>query len=320
MSSQVGRGLRVARRIGQRIYPYDGGARFERRLVWILGPPRSGTSWLFGMLSSHPDAYPIDEPLIGHDLTPFLADLPGADPAALGPDDFTLRRRNRGRSDSFFSDAARSIWGPRLGSLIRARFRAEAVADSSCDPRRERVIVKEPNGSQSADLLLAATPQSRVIVVHRDPRDAIDSELAANAPGAWATEMFDGLEGIDGEQERLRAAEVFAHRWAMRIAVVDEAVARHEGPVRTIKYEDLLETPLDEVTGLLDWAELDLDSPETREPLEAVIADAEAGDRGEDEFVRRAAAGGWRESLSPAEVEVIERIAGPQMRRLGYLD
>jgi len=36
----------------------------EKNLVWIISSPKSGTTWLAQLLSSH-DAFRFDEPLIG---------------------------------------------------------------------------------------------------------------------------------------------------------------------------------------------------------------------------------------------------------------
>src|SRR6266550_1206004 len=66
------------------------GARFESQLVWLLGSPRSGSTWLLTLLSEHRDVAPIDEPLIGEHLAPFLCDLPGCDPSDLDVGNFTF--------------------------------------------------------------------------------------------------------------------------------------------------------------------------------------------------------------------------------------
>src|SRR5579885_3084716 len=74
----------------------DGHGRFESRLVWIFGSPRSGSTWLLNMLvhplapagrsaeselvtrqgglggSVEPEAIPVNEPYIPQHLTPPL--------------------------------------------------------------------------------------------------------------------------------------------------------------------------------------------------------------------------------------------------------
>ncbi len=47
------------------------------------------------------------------------------------------------------------------------------------------LVVKEPNGSVGAPLLVEALPESRVILLVRDPRDVVASLLAAQREGSW---------------------------------------------------------------------------------------------------------------------------------------
>ena len=66
--------------------------RLEEQIAWILGSPRSGSSWLTQMLGGFGSIWPIHEPMIGWYLGPFVADLPGMDPAAISWRHCTLPR------------------------------------------------------------------------------------------------------------------------------------------------------------------------------------------------------------------------------------
>src|SRR3954466_15243190 len=44
----------------------------ESRLVWVFGSPRSGSTWLLRLLAEHESVVPVDEPLIGSYLGPFM--------------------------------------------------------------------------------------------------------------------------------------------------------------------------------------------------------------------------------------------------------
>src|SRR5688572_461696 len=51
----------LSRRAEDRLLPTD-------RLAWIFGSPRSGTTWLYAMLRTHPLVRGVNEPLIGAHL------------------------------------------------------------------------------------------------------------------------------------------------------------------------------------------------------------------------------------------------------------
>lgn len=291
--------------------------RFESRVCWILGHPRSGSSWLLGLLSYEPRVLTIDEPLIGHNLAPFLATEPGFDPVGLGPRTFTMRLFNGERDDEFFSDRYRDAWLPPFARLVRRRVQAQ-LATQAHDPRRTTVFIKEPNGSQSADLLMAATPESRLLFLYRDPRDAIDSELDANRPGSWVTRTFPGAVGI-AQDERVGLARLAAHRWLMRIEMVEAAFERHRGPKLRLRYEDLLGEPELQLSAVLSWAGLDFDAAEVARRVERLSFEG-LGQTGSKEFARSADSGSWRTGLSAIELAVIDEITEDKRRQLGYDD
>ncbi len=312
--------LRRYRRLSYKALGSWSDRAFDSRLCWIFGTPRSGSSWLLGMLDEHDRVYSINEPLIGFNLSPFLADTLGFEPDGLTFDTFSLRRINREREDEFFADSFRRAWQPRLGSMLRERFRAQVLARSASDPHKAVTLVKEPNGSQSADLIMAAMPASKLLALYRDPRDAIDSELAANEPGSWATRVFPGAVGLRGG-ERLRFAQLAAHKWAMRVDATERAFECHRGPKLKVFYEEMRRNPASTLSRITSWLELDvapgwLQDVADRHSFERLDASL----KGDAEFARAAEPGRWRVNLRDGEREVINRMTVNQRCRLGYGD
>jgi hypothetical protein len=159
--------------------------RFERNIVWVVGSPRSGSTWLLKLLKDHPAVVPVNEPLIGWHLGPFMSDLPGADASRLVLSNALLGRTRTGDRSWFFAEEFRSTWQPALGRMLRERLYEHARQYPADVPRdRTRVVIKEPNGSQSSDMIMAALPSSRLLFLLRDGRDVVDSDLAANLQGA----------------------------------------------------------------------------------------------------------------------------------------
>ena len=293
---------------------------FDARVVWVLGSPRSGSTWLLKMLAEQPDVVPINEPLIGLYLSPFISDLPGWDGEKLDRTNFTLRMIQSDKRDQFFAAEFDSVAVPALGSLIRKRFRAQALRYPPANGlgRRTRVVVKEPSGSQSADLLLRALPSSRLLFLMRDGRDVVDSELSANLKGSWVSSEFPGARGLD-DQDRVAFIEQAARKWLWRTEVVADAYAAHVGPKHQVKYEDLLADPQTRLREILEWMGLPAEPNAVQATCEShSFSGLAAEERGVDKFYRSASPGLWREHLTGAEQEVLGRVIGPKLRELGY--
>jgi Sulfotransferase family len=292
---------------------------FDLRLVWLLGSPRSGSTWLMRQLAGHPAVVPVNEPLIGQHLGPFFSDEPGIRAEDLDSSNFTPSRYLRDAGQYFFAEEFRDVWLPALGDMMRARFHAHAAARSSDVPVSETfLVIKEPHGSQAADLIMEALPQSRLLFLLRDGRDVVDSELAAASKGSWLQEVFPVVGGI-GPDERLAFAEQSAHKWVWRTEVVEQAYAAHQGPKLLVRYEDMRADAAAHMRRVFDWLELEISDAD----LEALVEGQSfermpAEHRGPDRIFRAAKPGLWRESLTEDEQDVVERVMGPKLRALGY--
>jgi hypothetical protein len=292
---------------------------FDRRVVWMFGSPRSGSTWLLYLLAEHPAIVPINEPLIGSYLGPFMSDLPGISARSLELENFTLRRIHQEKRPQFFAEEFADVWVPGLGRLMRERFSAHMERyPPAGGAERALAAVKEPNGSQSADLLMRAMPGSRLLFLLRDGRDVVDSELAANAAGSWIGREFPGSQGI-GPDQRVEFVTQSAMKWLWRTQVVQDAYRDHRGPKLMVRYEDLRADPLPQVRGIFDWLELDVDDGQLAEFVERHEFERVPEEkRGPDQFHRAASPGQWRENLGPEEQQAIEETIGPKLRELGY--
>jgi Sulfotransferase family len=261
---------------------------------------------------------PVNEPLIGWYLGVCTSDL-GADPSSLDLDNFTLSRLRRSDRSNMFSNDFRDVWVPGLGRLLRARFYIHAVrSPSRVRFSRTLIAIKEPSGSQSADLIMAALPRARLLFLLRDGRDVVDSELAANLHGGWAIEEFPGARAVS-PRDRLNFVTNSAYKWLWRTEVVQHAFADHNGPKYLVRYEDLLRDPHCELTSLFDWLGLDVADHELNEWIRSKSFDElPAESRGPDKFFRAGAPGLWRTNLTAGEIAVVDAIIGRKLQELGY--
>src|SRR5215203_534618 len=174
----------------------DIGPDLESRLVWQFGSPRSGSTWLLQMLDQHPLILPVNEPLIGLHLSPFLANDPGYRAEDLDLETFTVRRAMGDDPARFFAESFADVWVPGLRRLLNDRFGAHLARFAKSPPDETIIVIKEPNGSQSADVIMRAQPRARLLFLLRDGRDVVDSTLASLLVGAWGQRARRNMRGV----------------------------------------------------------------------------------------------------------------------------
>lgn len=289
----------------------------ERRLAWIFGSSRSGSTWLMEMLGDTGRVATIDDPHLGHHLGVWRP-IPLAWAAAAEPPELTTLPDLKGaKPDYFFSERYRDSWAPPLRELIASRFAAHAHAEGHAGTPGPRIVVKEP-GSQAAELLLSLFPDSQLIFLLRDGRDVVDSWLDAYQHGSWAQD--EGAFAV-APKGRIPLIRWLSSVWLFRTEAVERAFAAHPSGSRLlVRYEDLLADPAGHLGRICALLELEVRPGE----LERIAAtrDYEAvspSRRGDGQAVRLAQPGGWRQNLSGPEREALMAIVGPKLERLGYL-
>lgn len=298
------------------IGPHDAQA-IEPRVVWLFGSPRSGSTWLARMAAEHPSVAVMNEPTIGYHLSPFLSNEPGYHAADLDLDTFTLRRVVVDNPERFFSSKYEDAWLPGLRRLLNDRLLAHLEGEVGATAADDALLlVKEPNGSQSADVIMRAQPTARLLFLVRDGRDVVDSELASFAVGGWQERHFPHMRGVP-EKERLDFVVKAAHQWLWRTEVVQAAYARHAGAKHMLRYEDLRSEPGHHLAEMFEWLDLPIERTEVAAIVERLKFEKLAV-RGADQFNRFAQPGAWRDNLRADERAAVEGILGGKLRELGY--
>jgi LPS sulfotransferase NodH len=281
-------------------------------LVWILGSSRSGSTWLWRMLTELEGVAGIDDPHLGHHLGVWRP-IPLAWAAAADePELATLIDLKRKERDFFFCDRYADAWEPALRGLVLARFRAQVAEEA---PGARTLVVKEP-GSQAAELLSRLFGESALIFLLRDVRDVVASWLDAYQRGSWAEPRGAFPASPDG---RVALAGWLASVWLYRTEAVERAIEQHPGPTVAIRYERLRAEPADELGRICLDARLEADP-------EAIRASAQLHDfdrvsparRGRGHEIRAARPGGWERELRPAELDAVVSVAGAKLVELSY--
>jgi hypothetical protein len=280
-----------------------------------MKPPRLGRLARRG--ARPPSVVPINESYLPAHLTPIGG--PAGEGVPASTSEMLLHSRRSADPSYFFARQYEETWRPEVRAMALARFRDQAEraarAHGLDDPL---VLIKEPNGSHGAELLMSLFPRSRLIFLMRDGRDIVDSMLDASRRGGW----LGGAGGFDRDDEeaRLRFVRKHAVLWVNAMNAVGNAFDRHPPELRTVvRYEDLRRDPFGTLRPLTEWLGLDRTDRELRAAIESNSFEAiPRGSRGEGQSRRAATPGLWRESLGPADQRVLEEIAGPKLRELGY--
>jgi Sulfotransferase domain len=224
-------------------------------IVWIFGSGRSGTSWLANMVSEALEAPLWFEPRLGN---VFHANIP----------------KNKG-------------WLPGV-----RRFVLEGARHRFGKP--QRLVIKETSGCIGAPTLSEALPESRLLVIVRDPRDVVASWLDAKRKEGWSTKK--GGQKYDRHPDSL--AIFLAKRYKVNVENALAAFESHRGPKALIFYEELRHNTTQTLARALSDLGLDVSSERvetiaTQHAFESVPAE----EKGPGKFRRKAQPGSWREDL-----------------------
>ena len=213
--------------------------KLEQNLVWILGSPRSGTTWLSVELLSH-NAVCFNEPLIGEHLG--FAHIRGGHNNRILDD-------NKNRGHYFFSRKYHITWRYYLRKLILNRINAQFKELNKI------IVVQEPNGGFGMDIITECFPNSKIILLLRDGRDILFSQITALSKGGYAAnadKRFEPLSGI----RRLDFIRTQSIRWNELMTILNNAYESHYEDYRLlIKYEELRKNTFPEMQKIYKFLE-----------------------------------------------------------------
>ena len=87
------------------------------------------------------------------------------------------------------------------------------------------------------------------------------------------------------------------------------AYEAHKGPKVLVRYEDLRSSPLETMKRIYSELGIEVDDEEIARAVEKYSwENIPEGKKGPDKFYRKASPGGWREDLTPEQVQTVERI------------
>ena len=225
--SEAARGLRAflspgagSTRVGSRTQVFGRGNSTEsdgirpENIVWVFGNAKTGSTWLAFMM----------EEIKGHTVwrEPYVGELFG-------------RLYYNWVGERHFQTKHFILGGPQKESWLksmRSFVLSEASARFPDAANGGYLVIKEPNGSIGAPLLMEALPETRMIFLIRDPRDVVASRLDSARKGSYLYERRVKEGGgrtamFDMEADAL--VESAATRYLQNIGNVREAYEAHKG-------------------------------------------------------------------------------------------
>jgi hypothetical protein len=268
-----------------------GGIKPEN-LIWIFGVARTGSSWLSAMMGDLQGHARWNEPYVG-DVFGY-AYFARAWPAQRKRPDYVLgdeHREARLRSiRAFVLEAAASRF---LGMINGGGY----------------LVIKEPNGSIGAPLLMEALPESRMVLLVRDPRDVVASMLAAQKKNSWGYVEARKEVDVSADENPDEFVRVRAHLYMGSLERAKQAYEAHGGPKVTVRYEVLRYDTLEELRRI--YTELDV--PVREKELQRIVEkhaweNIPEEKKGAYQPRRKAKPGGWQEDLTSEQAKTVEEI------------
>lgn len=273
------------------------------RYLFVVGCPRSGTTWVAWLLAQHPAtvvslhtgffqalARHLDWFDLPKDFGNRIVATPGGE-AAGGERVVTL-------ADVLAPEELHAACRPLAECLFGAVARV--------DPAASWVVEKTPENLLHADLIRAVLPEARFLHVVRDPRAVFSSMRMATRQWAYPGDLPS-------------SPITFARGYWNVYMAAGERLAGKSERYMEVRYEDLLAEGARRLAAVFDWMGLPADAGLCERAVDAASIDRMRSELSAPPgFFRSGRAQGWREELSPWHVRVIEHLAGDRMERFGY--
>jgi len=284
---------------------------FEKDLVFLVGMPKSGTTWLQTLIDSHPQAICKGE---SHFVDIFYLELSRQ-----------LNQYNNTVTQQGGIVAHLKGFGGHVDTLSYQMEDANYLLVIAIAMMFSKWLGKEgvkvlgektPDNIGYIPLLAAIFPNAKFVHVIRDPRDC--------AVSSWffQTSNLDRNKTLKQTfEEHVRAYSEF---WQRNIGLGRKAGIKLDQRYLELYYEDLVSDVASQVKRAAYF--LDLDTADDtiyqctkRGSFEQQSGGRKAGQEDTKSFVRKGIAGDWKNYFSDELNSEFLSIAGPTMKRFGYL-
>ena len=267
--------------------------------VFIIALPRSGTSWLQGMLGLLPEIATVRETHLVDNYLRHLVKSWNDELKEPSPDGLRAIL-----SEAEFYDSLRAFSDRIFEKFLEFK------------PNAEIILEKTPDNLNFVPLINRLYPQAYFIHLVRDPRAVVASNLALKQE-EWGW--------IDASKDRVD----LALKWYRGIEQSDRAKALLQERFTEVRYEDLKCDRTSVLQKITDFLQLEY----TQSKLENLIPDTSATDLDKNKanlpshnpffdtrpnFFRRGEVDSWQQELTPEEILDVESVCLRLMTSRGY--
>jgi hypothetical protein len=268
----------------------------ESKTVFIVGVPRSGTTWTMMLLAQHPRITVLQQSGLLHALQPlrkWWQSTGGYGKRVVS---------SSGLSDTFVGDLLESFhlnaFCTHIVQHVYDRVR-KTVAGSSV------VVDQTPENLEFAEWILQLLPDAYFLHVVRDPRAVYASMRAATA--TWAS-----AESFPHHPEAVGAMWL---DYAMRVKDLKQQTDR----VKEVRYEDMINDGHVQLSSIFSWLDLEFDSSVVEKALQdCSMEKMRQASVAPQAFLRKGKATGWRDEVSRSQAACVEYNAHPLMGVYDY--
>jgi LPS sulfotransferase NodH len=268
------------------------------RPIFVLAPPRSGTTLLYKTLSAHPDVAYLSSAYKRLPNAPWLAEaLTRLRLASSGPKEaHTIWNRFQSRRTDV---AGAADVTPEIRDWYR-RLVSRLVALRG----KKRFLAKFPSHALRARWIDAIFPDCVFLVVSRDWRAVVGSTVVKRAKKAGAEIPWWGIRVAGWEQmhEQMGTAESAAHLYRVARETIEADTAHCADRVVRVAYEDFCADVVGEMRRIIGECGLTWSAE-----FEASLPTIRAGTNSK-----------WRKTLDPAVMERIRAAEGAALERLEH--
>lgn len=280
------------------------------KLLFIVGFPRSGTTWMMWLLGQHPSVVVCFHSGFFHALKPLREWW--EDSGGLAKSVYTFSHNEE--HDNISKTGESKV---KLSSLLsleefhtRSRSLAGHVFDkmANCGTGVELVVEKTPENLEFSDWILKIFPEAHILHVIRDPRSVFPS--FRNAAYSWAP-----VQNMPAAPNAIAVAKGW-RSYIERGRRLKEITDRY----REVHYEALSKDGSAELEKIYSWLDLPAEPSFCAQVMAASTIEKLRKQKGlaPQGFFRKGSAEGWRDELSASDMRVIEYIAGDLMEGMGY--
>ncbi|MDJ1181357.1 sulfotransferase [Roseofilum sp. BLCC_M91] len=311
--------------------------------LFVVGCPRSGTTWLRSMLIPHSRIIEVPSESQAYSVTYhyftyfkkqklekrlksalWILKYYGLKPLFLGfeSDDIwkgILKNYRIYQSNKYpigldnlvnyselkeLMSKARSTSG---NDITNVKILIQLMFDQFFEKNRESgqdiLLEKTPQHVRYIDVILNQFPEAKVVEIIRDGRDVCVSYQARGKTQYWANQSTESVIKI----------------WKQAIRNGEKAKANPEisDRIYSVRYENLRTSPQEELTKIFDFVGLDYDQAFVDKIIDRTDI-SKIKNKGEDQHVRKGSIGEWKTRLSSEDIALWEELAGDMLSRLGY--